>query len=170
MDLTPAQRTIITDTINDIYYRLEARLLGRFFKGPSMYFSVVSESEPEHTLEGAYLYTLASLYGPGAAVDEHEVKSLSSITENYLEAARLKQVNQIIMDIAGADSEKEVKKILDETVGKANSYVEKVVVTESRNIQAYAEKEGILRLSSSIGDEDAIVVKLGVVDDKLCHA
>src|SRR5208283_3436067 len=46
----------------------------------------------------------------------------------------------------------------------------KVVVTEARNMQAYAEKEGITRLAASIGDDDPVIVKLGVVDDKLCLA
>jgi hypothetical protein len=170
LKLKPSDRTLITDTVNDIFYRMEARLLGRFFTGPSMYFSVASESEPEHTLEGAYRYALMNMYGANASVDENEIKSLSEITENYLEAERLKRINAIVHEVAAANSHKEAVKAIQTNIDKASTYVETVISTDSRNMQAYAEKDGIIRVSAAVGDENPTVVKLGVVDDKVCEA
>lgn len=170
MKLTPAQRTVITEAVNDMFWRLEARLLGRWFKGPSLYFSVVSETDPTLTLEGAYRYALSMLFGPNASVDEREIKSLNEIALNYFEAERLRRVNRMITDIAGAQDASEAADVIQENIIKTNSYVETVVINESRNMQAYAERDGIARLGASIGVDDPVVVKLGVVDDKVCKA
>ena len=170
MKLTPAQRTVITETVNDIFFRLEARLLGRWFRGPSIYFSVVSETDPALTLEGAYRYAINALYGAGAAVDEKEMKSLNEIAHNYFEAERLRRVNQMLSDIAHAKAPTEIADAIQNNIDKASSYVQTAVVTEARNMQAYAERDGISRLGASIGVDDPVVVKLGVVDEKICPA
>lgn len=170
MKLTDAQRAVITETINDVFYRVQARLLGRWFRGPTMYFSVVNETDPLDTLEGAYRYALNMMFGANASVDEREMKALNQIAANYFEAERLRRINQTIADISGANTEQEMLDAIQNNIDQASSYVQKLVTTETRNMQAYAERDGINRLGAEIGVEDPIVVKLGVVDDKICKA
>lgn len=170
MKISPKQRILITESVNDIFYRLQARLLGRFFKGPKIYFSVVDETDPIHTLEGAYRYTLKTLYGADAEASEQDIKDLTDISHNYMEAERLKRVNKILQDIAAADTRREAAKAVSENIDKATSYMDTLAVTETRIVQAHAEKDGITRLASSIGIDDPIVAKLGITDTKLCKA
>lgn len=170
MKLTEAQRAVITDTVSDVFYRTQARLLGRWFRGPTMYFSVVNESDPFDTLEGAYRFALAMMFGANAAVDEKEMKALNQIAANYFEAERLRRINQTIQDVSQAQTEEEMAAAIQDNIDKATKYVEKLVVNETRNMQAYAERDGIHRLGATIGVEDPVVVKLGVVDENLCKA
>jgi hypothetical protein len=43
-----------------------------------------------------------------------------------------------------------------------------LVNTETKIAQAYAEREGINRVAASVGVEDPVVAKLGIIDDKMC--
>lgn len=168
MKLTRGQRTTITDTISDIYWRLQARLLGRFFTGPSIYFSVARETDPLDTLEGAYVYTLKTMYGADTNADPHEVESLIEIARNYLESDRLKRLNRILTGIAAVESGAEARKVIEAEMKSAETYTDMVVQTEVRQAQAYAERAGISQLAATVGDHDPTVVKLGVVDSKIC--
>jgi hypothetical protein len=170
MKLSSFQRSLIVDAINDVFFRLEARLLGRWFKGPTIYFSVVSEVDPGETLEGVYRYALSMLYGPAASIDEKHLKELHEIAQNYLEAERLRRVNKVLTDTAAAEDAAAAAASLQENIDKATSYINTLMVTEARNMQAYAERDGIIKLAASIGVDDPVVVKLGIVDDRLCKA
>jgi hypothetical protein len=169
MILLDAQKRQIEKIINGLFYNLKARLLGRFFTGPAIFFEVLDQTNPMDTLEGAYNYTYHMLYGPGARPNAKRSKILSKITGNYVEAERLKTLNRIMMGIEQASTFEEVKKQLDTHVEKATGYIKMLVTTEVRNIQANAEREGIEKLGASIGVDDPTVVKLGVIDGKLCH-
>lgn len=168
MELLESQKKQIEKIINDLFYNLKARLLGRFFSGPRIYFEVLGSVNPLDTLEGVYNYTYTMLYGPGAKPSKKRAKQLSQITGNYIEAERLKTINKIMMGIEKAKDFDEVKEEIDKYVGKATSYVKKLVNTEVRHVQANAEREGIEKLGASISVDDPTVCKLGVVDKKLC--
>lgn len=168
MKLLESQKTQIEKVINDLFYGLKARMLGRFFTGPRIYFELIGAQNPLDTLEGIYNYTYTMLYGPGARPTTKRAKELSKITGNYIEAERLKTINKIMVGIEKADSFEDVKDEIDKHVEKATNYIKTLVTTEVRQVQANAEREGIEKLGASIGVEDPTVCKLGVIDNKLC--
>ena len=168
MKLLESQKAQIEKAINDLFYGLKVRMLGRFFTGPRIYFELIGAQNPLDSLEGIYNYTYTMLYGPGAKPTAKRAKELSKITGNYIEAERLKTINKIMVGIDKADSFEEVKEEIDKHVEKATNYVKTLVTTEVRQVQANAEREGIEKLGASIGVQDPTVCKLGVIDDKLC--
>jgi len=170
MNLLNNQKKEIERIINDLFYDLKAKLLGRFFKGPRIYFEVLNSINPLETLEGVYNYTFNMLYGPGANPSKKRSRVLSEIAGNYLEAERLKTINKVMMGIDKASNFEEVKEEISKYIDKATSHVNTIVNTEIRQVQANAEREGIEKLGASIGVDDPIVCKLGVLDKKLCHS
>lgn len=168
MILMDAQKRQIEKIINDLFYNLKARLLGRFFTGPSIFFEVIHNVNPMDTLEGVYNYTYHMMYNGISSNKVKRPKALAKITGNYIEAERLKTLNRIMMGIEQAESFDEVKLHLDDNIEKATNYVDMLVATEVRNVQVYAERDGIERLGASIGVEDPVICKLGIIDGRLC--
>lgn len=168
MILTESQKKAIEATVNDLFNRLKVRLLGRFFSGPAIYFEIIRDHDPIETVEGIYRYTLGAMFGPEAKPDTKRIKSLAKITENYLNAERLKTINNIITSAEQGKDLSEVEDLVRDSMDKASRYVKTVVNTEVKNIQAYAERAGIEQLGASIGLDDPTVAKLGKVDGKLC--
>lgn len=168
MDITDTQKREIEKAINELFYTLKAKLMGTFFKGPSIFFEVVGATNPLNTLEGIYNYTYAMMYGPGSKPSKKRIKKLSEITGNYIEAERLKTVNKIMTGIDAADTFVEAREEIDKYIQKATTYVDKLVNTEIRQVQANAEREGIEKLGASLSIDDPTVAKLGVVDEKIC--
>lgn len=168
MILNDKQKKDIEFYINDLFNRLKARLLGRFFKGPSIYFEIVQSGDPIDTMEGIYRYTIGMMYGSEAKIDFKRIKILAKITSNYLDAERLKTINNVILSAEQGSNYQEVQDLVTQNINKALKYTSVVLNTEIKNIQAYAERSGIEQLGASIGVDDPVVCKLGVVDEKLC--
>lgn len=167
MKLSRRQVGLVHGTIDDLFYRIKVRLLGRFFKGPTMYFEV-TDSDPMESLESVYRYAGVTLYGPDFTVDEDHLKTLAEITNNYIDAQKLKVANQVVMGINSAQTMVDAEKIIEEAVGKATEYVQMLTATESRIVQAFAERDGISRLASDMGVGDPTVAFLGRYDNKTC--
>lgn len=168
MILGDAQKRQIEKIINDLFYNLKARLLGRFFTGPAIFFEVINNVNPMDTLEGVYNYTYHMMYNGISSNKVKRPKVLAKITGNYIEAERLKTINRIMMGIEQSGTFEEAKTQLDEHIEKATNYVGMLIATEVRNVQVQAERDGIEKLGASIGVEDPTVCKLGVIDGKLC--
>ena len=168
MKLSKRQIGLVTDAVDDLFYKFKVRLLGRFFVGPKIYFEVVDDTDPLDTLEGIFVYTLKTLYGPQTAIDEDQIKLLSGIAGNYIEAERLRTTNKILADAAQAETIKEFESALKSNVKAATQKTSLLVNTETKAVQAYAERDGITQLASSLGVEDPTVAKLGILDDKTC--
>ncbi len=169
MDLKDEQKTAIEFSVSDIFYRLKMRLLGRFFTGPSIYFELVDDLSPLDTLEGIYHYTASMMYGSTFKPSIKRIKSLNKITDNYIEAERLKTINKVMQAAAQGSSLDDIETMIKETFDKTTDYVDMLVVTEARNVQANAEREGVEKIAASIGVEDPIVCKVGVIDDRMCR-
>lgn len=167
MELFNSQKKAIDKAVDSIFYRLSARLLGRFFKGPKIFFQVISDTNPLNTLEAVFHYTMNMTAGP-TKFDSRNPKKLAEITSNYIEAERLKTKNRIQMAISGAEDIEEVEEVVSEEIGKATKYVDLLLDTEIRQHQSFAEKVGIEKVSASLGIEDPVVCKFGIIDDKLC--
>lgn len=168
MKLSPAQRRAVLDNLDDIFYNLKARMLGKFFKGPKIYFEVVKRSNPLDTVEGIFNYTMKMLYGSHIEAPDDQVEALAEVTGNYLDEQRLKISNKVMSEIASADSPETALASIRESVDKISEHVDMLVANEARTAQAYAEREGITRVASSIGIEDPTVCKVGIIDDKMC--
>jgi len=168
MKITKKQKKLITEAIDELYYKLKARLLGRYFKGPSIFFHVVDNTPLKESLEGIFRFTMSSLYGTGAQVDDDQISHLSDIADNYIEAERLKTVNKVLTAASSVKTDKEFAKVLNEHMDKATNYAKLLINTETKAVQAYAERDGITQLAADMGVEDPIVCKLGIIDDKMC--
>ena len=46
MPLDPHIKTVVTDSINDLFFKLKLRLLGKYFTGPTLYFDLIDEVDP----------------------------------------------------------------------------------------------------------------------------
>lgn len=168
MDIPDSQKQIITDTVDDLFYRLKARLLGRFFKGPKIYFEVLKQSNPLESLEGVFRYAVTALYGPGADIDDDQIRKLAEIAGNYIESERLRTLNRVLTDVLHSEDHDELEEAVSESLQRATTYVNLLTESETRIAMAYAEREGITQLAASLGIEDPIVAKLGKVDGKTC--
>jgi hypothetical protein len=168
MDLTKKQRQTILNKIDDMFMGLKARLLGRFFKGPRIYFQIVKQSDPMETLEGLYRHTMAHMFGPNAKINDENVEDLSEITANYIDAHKLKMANKIMAEVSQAKTSEEALNAIKSNMEKADDYISMLVSNEAKTVQSYAEREGIIQVASSIGVKDPIVAKLGVIDEKMC--
>lgn len=169
MKLTNKQRKQVAGKISSLFDAFKVRLLGRFFKGPTIIFEAYRESvDPMNTIEGVYRHALHNLFGTKAEVDETEVENLSDIASNYIDAKKLHITNHIIMDITNAKNPQQAKKSLRDNLVKINNYVELLTGSETKITQAYANRAGIAQVASSVGDSDPTVVFRGVTDSKLC--
>lgn len=168
MDLKDEQKASIEFSVSDIFYRLKMRLLGRFFTGPRIYFEIVDDLNPLDTLEGIYHYTASMMYGSTFRPSIKRIKNLNKITDNYIEAERLKTINNVIQAAQQGQSLDEIEQLIKETLDKSSKYIDMLVVTEARNVQSNAEREGVEKIAASIGVEDPNVCKVGVIDKKMC--
>lgn len=168
MKLSDVQRGIILDRIESLFESTKASLLGRMFKGSKIYFEVVRRTDPLHTIEGIYTYTMKMLYGPEAKPKKKNIQNLAEVTGNYIDAQQLKVKNHILADVARAKTPSEAIRSIRNHFDKAGEYLDLLVANEAHTAQAYASREGISKLSADVGDESPTVVCLGVVDHKIC--
>lgn len=168
MKITDAQRRIIVDRIESLFENTKAGLLGKFFKGPKLYFEVTRRTDPLHTIEGIYTYTMKMLYGPDAKPKQSNIKNLADITSDYMDSQQLKVKNHILADIARAKTPSEAIRSVSAHFEKAGEYVDLLVANEAHITQAYASREGITKLAADIEVKEPIVVFLGIADTKIC--
>jgi hypothetical protein len=168
VDLTAAQRTAVQGAVEELYQGFKIQLLGRWFKGSTIWFEHRTSVNPQETLEGLFRYALHHMYGPGAAVDEEQLGQLFGVTQNYLDSAKLTTMNQVLAAVAQAETIANLQSALKDVFKKATSKVEQITVTEARNASSFAEREGISQVASSLGIDDPNVCKLTRRDNKLC--
>ena len=171
MKLSRKQRRLILDRLDTMFFGLKARLLGRHFTGPRIFFQVVKDVNPMDTLEGLYRYVLVhTTQSSKTKANEHDVEDLAEIFGNYTDAAKLKFANKIMAEVAAAETPKEAVEAVRENIETATSYVKTLVNAEAQTTVAYANREGIAQIASSQGVADPTVMKLGVIDNKMCES
>lgn len=168
MTLSDAQKESVKRSINGLFYVVSAKFLGRFFKGPSLYFDFVRQSEPEFSLEGIYRYTTALLFGPSQNIDQKKLESMSEIVSNYIEAKRLQTISKAINAIETSSDPQSAMQIIEDEIESLKTYLESLIMTESRNVQAFAEQDGIAQVAASVGDDNPTVIITGRYDEKTC--
>jgi hypothetical protein len=167
MKVRKEQLDAVSSAIDELFYSTKARLLGKFFEGPKIWFEVAYTADPLQTIEGLFRYTLQLMF-PSARPDEKMIETLAHITGNYLDARRLQTKNQILTDLISAKTKKEADKAVADRISEASTYIETLVNNESRIAQAYAEREGIHQVAAGMGVDDPVVAKLGIIDDRMC--
>jgi predicted transcriptional regulator len=165
--LTEAQQKEIEKAVDELFLTLKAKILGRFFEGPKIFFEVVRGTSPLESIEGIFRYTYQML-NPGEEPDQKQIRALAAITGNYIEAERMKTKAKILADVNSAKTVEEVAASVKVSMDKATEYIDMLVNNEVRIIQAYAEKHSISKLGASLGIEDPTVAKLGVIDQHMC--
>lgn len=169
MKIRDEARESIIKVINSLFYTLEARFLGhRFFRGPKIFFSAISEDDLKYNIESLYAFTLFNLFGTNARPDQSNLEKLAETAHNYVEAARLKAINSVLMAVTQADDTADVKDLVGGEFKKISSYVDMLTTTESKFVQSAAEKDGIIQVAASLGDRDPTVAFYGVLDSKIC--
>jgi len=168
--LSLAQKLLISALLADLFYRAQAKFLGDRFDGPSKYRFLAATSDRKFTLDGIYLYTLTLLYGIGISPDEKELEGLAEVSQNYFEMQRLKATNELITSLNAAKTKKEINEIVKKVFNKASNSIELLLNTETKTIQSYAEMHGVSNLAAKDGISDPVVVKFGIVDDRICEA
>lgn len=167
MIINESQKKTILDAIEDLFGTAQAKLLGRYFAGNRIYFSAAQSAPFESTIEGLYRYALKA-HNPDAEVDEESLRTLMQITNNYIEAHKLKVINSTLNDALGAKKAEDLLEVVKVNLDKAAKYMDMLIATETQMVRAYANKEGIQQVAASINDGDPFVFWSGVVDPKLC--
>lgn len=168
MKIYNRQKKAVDKIVNGLFQKAAARLLGKYFKGPKIFFEIVNDTNPLNTLAGIYHYTQVMSGGPKVKEDKKTVRILSEITNNYLNAERLKTTNRINVAIKAADTVEEMQEAVEDEMDRATKYINMLIPNEVRHTQAQAEKSGIQEVSASLGIDDPVVFKVGVLDGKLC--
>jgi hypothetical protein len=169
MQLSLFQRQLIMNKVDELFDSAKARLQGRFFKGPAIYFEVINATHPEETIEGIYTHALKTMFGPTATTSsERSIEHLSEIAGNYIDAQKMKVKNYVIADVLNAKTASEAYKAVSDNLGKAQKYMEMLVANETKLIQSYASKEGVSRIAADMKDDNPTIVWFGPVDNKTC--
>ena len=167
MKLTEEQKVEIEKAVDELFFTLKAKILGRFFKGPRIFFEIVQTTSPLESIEGLFRYTYQTL-NPGKEPPEEVIKKLALITGTYIEAERIKTHDRIVSGVEEAKTDQEAQTAISIGIEKATQYIDMLVNNEARVIQSYAEKAGIGELAADLGIEDPTVAKLGVIDERMC--
>lgn len=168
MKLTEKQRRALEKVIEGLYEEMKAKLLGRFFKGPQIWLEVAQSANPSQSIEGLFRYAIHMMYGPGAEISDQRLRQLAKITSNYMDAEKLRVINQLLAEAEQSGSVKDLREKLEELFEKATEKVNTLVVTETRNASNFAEREGIMQVAAPLGIDDPVVARLGPLDAKTC--
>lgn len=169
MKVTLGQRIFVSHEVDKMFESVKARMQGRFFKGPAIYFQAIVDTPPEDSIEGMYHYVLNHLFGAGKRPDETVLANLAEVFGNYVEAQKLKVKNHILADMASAKTKVEALKAVENHIDKSTSYLKLLVGQEAQTVKAYANREGISMVAADMGVADPVVVWFGKVDNKLCQ-
>lgn len=168
MKLSDYQKTLIKDIIEDLFNQFLVKLIGPYFTGPRIYFELLSDKDLRYSLEGLFRYTVQTLYGTSTLIDPKQIEDLSNTTEQYFEAEKLKMINRVFTLSDQAKNLDELQELLMDDLDKTSKRIELLVTTETKMAQANAERDGIVKVASSLGISDPTVAKLGILDHKIC--
>jgi len=170
--LSSTGRQEIELKIDEVFDRLLTRFLGPY-GGKSMYFGIF-----DSTMSLPGLFTAAASSSGAATPDEEVRKMVATVARNYIEGERAKAKAKIIQEVetAVSASDKEPADAvmdalggrLSELWGSVTTNVHKIVEAESAGAKNEGYKDGIVRMTQSLGIEDPTVFKVVVKDDVTC--
>lgn len=167
MIITEEQKESILGAIEDLFGTTQAKLLGRYFAGNKIFFTAAQNAPFETTIEGMYRYALKA-NNPDAEIDEDGLRTLMVIINNYIEARKLKVINETLNDALNAKNADALFQVVKDNIDKATKYMEMLLITETQMVRAYANQQSIQAIAASVNDSDPFVFWSGVVDPKLC--
>lgn len=171
MRLTRAQRRLVTERIRSIFSRAKDRLLGRPGAESAMgiRFSVDGrQPEGGTTLTDAMRFASALANRGVPVVDPNDAEKVAEIFSNYMDAEAARSVNSVIQSMESAATPEDASRSLIAALKSSKHKVETILMTETRQAQAHAEREGIARVAADLGDPDPDVCWVGPLDARTC--
>jgi hypothetical protein len=169
--LTRAQRRLVSERVRSIFSRARDRLLGRpGVDSPVGIRFSVDGRQPEggSTLADAMRYASALANRGVPVVDPNDVDKVAEIFSNYMDAEAARSVNSVIQAMEAAATPEQASRSLVSALNASRQKVETILMTETRQAQAHAERDGIARVAADLGDPDPDVCWVGPLDAKTC--
>lgn len=156
-------RKALKSTIESLFERAKARLLGRFYNGPKLFVQVVRDFGVDNSLEGTFRHTLMHNIGTGSRPDEFTLEAHAEESDAILDSLKAKVYRDSLQAIKERDTDK-----LRDIFENAKNHMEMIVATETRRSQSLAEDEAVVQVAASRGIQNPNVFFVGVLDDKTC--
>ena len=167
MIINDEQKKAVLEAIEKLFGETQAKLLGDRFNGNKIFFTVAYNTPFEETLAGIYTSAIKT-QNPDAFIDTKTIDSLAQITANYVDAQKLKTINNTMMDVLSAPNQNVAFQKIIENMDRAKDYITMLLATETQMVRAFANQNGITQIAASLGDEDPYIYFTGKIDQKLC--
>lgn len=165
--------------VGNIFARAKKRFLGQELGPKEIRFQVIAKpADYRHDLSLRGLFESAAR-AEGMPVNQKLYQSIEKGVESYFTAhqklAEAKVLNALQSYLHDAeagktpsDPDKVLGEVLEEVMGKVTEDVTKVVNTESMKAANYSTLDAITKMTSSLGQEEAVVYFAGPNDGHTC--
>ena len=156
-------RNVLRATIDNLFERTKARILGKFYNGPKIFFQIIRDFGIDNSLEGSFRHALMHAAGTGAKIDDEILEAHAEETESLIDALKSKMYKEAFHAVKINDMDK-----LKEIFESATNHVETITATEFRHAQSLGEDSGLMQVAASQGIEDPTIFWVGRLDEKTC--
>jgi hypothetical protein len=190
---TQALQKVISSFVRKQFDNLRLNLLGpEYVSAKTMTFSF-EKFDPLTTLSANYLHANALNSIEPDSVDKDTIDKIRAVAEHYINSLEQKsladtnriissQIDDLILEAkredralrdvltekVGQDMLKNIKSELQQQKVRLDRAVDTLVTHELHNAQNAGALDGIIGASKSLGIDDPVVFKIGVLDDKRC--
>lgn len=126
----------------------------------------------ENPLEKAYTNAFIIFTGhkPTSKISQNSLITLNDTAIEFVNKAKKKFSKELKRSLEKSKNPEQAKAIILDFQKKINNYASLLFNSEIRSAQAFAERDAILSVAEQQNISDPTVVKLGVVDHKICEA
>ena len=156
-------RRTIKMAIEALFERAKARLLGRFYDGPKIFFQIVRDFGVEDSLEGAYRHAAYMGSGSNTQIDHDTADSQADETSAIMNSLKTKAIKDLMQAAKVGDTTK-IKEVFKTT----ESHMDMIIATETRKAQSFGEHETVVQVAQNLGIENPTIIFRGVLDGKTC--
>lgn len=189
--LNKKTRKLLQDIISRSFDKFKGSFVGPAAFSTSYIFTL--KDHPRNSrISDAYVHanTSSSMQD---TIDRSTIEALDNTTINYLDALKLKATADIMRSVEenlseaknkgkligktpyeylkskdGQEILTKIKDQLDDQKNKITKGLDLIANVQLNNAQNHGVADAILGMSSSLGDEDPTVAKIGIVDNELC--
>ena len=156
-------RRTVKIAIDNLFERTKARLLGRFYSGPKIFFQIIRDFGLDDTLEAAHRHAAYMGTGINTDIDRDILETQAEETESIIDALKTKTYKEVF-EAAKIGDPKKIKDIFK----SAETHIDMIVTTEARKAQSIGESDSIMQVAASKGIEDPTIFWIGRLDNKTC--
>lgn len=158
---------IVSVRINELFDNVKLRLLGE--RGAGKTLSITANKSL--SVPGIYE---AALIDEGGDANIETLNSLIGASKNYLDALKLKAINQVVNDLtkhveAGNATAESLEAVLVESWGKITSHLATIVDSEVQVAKNTGLLAGIIKSNASFGIDDPMVMFITAKDNLVCE-